>query len=221
MKRILLIAIIVIPAFLLSMKQEKSRTILFFGDSITQQGSNENGFIRVLQEGLNAKNDKSTHLINAGIGGNKVTDLFLRFNEDVLSKNPDEVVIWIGINDVWHSDRGVGTDINKFNGFYQKMIDQLKERNIKVTLCTPGVIGELNDHSNPHDGMLNAFSKSIRKLAKDNDCELIDFRKSFQEFEVKNNRDNKSSGILTTDGVHLNPQGNQFVAEIFKSVLRL
>ncbi len=221
MKRILLFAIIVIPAFLLSMKQEKSRTILFFGDSITQQGSNENGFIRVLQDGLSAKNDKSTQLINAGIGGNKVTDLYLRFTEDVLEKNPDEVVIWIGINDVWHSDRGVGTDFNKFSVFYQKMIDQLKEKNIKVTLCTPGVIGELNDHSNPHDGLLNAFSKSIRKLAEDNGCELIDFRKSFQEFEVKNNTDNKSSGILTTDGVHLNPQGNQFVAEIFKSVLKL
>jgi lysophospholipase L1-like esterase len=221
MKRILLFAIIVIPAFLLSMKQLKPRTILFFGDSITQQASNENGFLRVLQDGLNAKNDKSTQLINAGIGGNKVTDLFLRFNEDVLSKNPDEVIIWIGINDVWHSDRGVGTDLNKFSGFYQKMIDQLKARNVKVTLCTPGVIGELNDFSNPHDGMLNAFSKSIRKLAADNDCELIDFRKSFHEYEVKNNTENKRSGLLTTDGVHLNPQGNQFVAEIFKDALSL
>jgi lysophospholipase L1-like esterase len=220
MKRILLLAIIIIPTFL-SMKQGKSRTILFFGDSITQQGSNENGFIRVLQDELAAKKDNATRIINAGIGGNKVTDLFLRFNEDVLSKNPDEVVIWIGINDVWHTDRGVGTDLNKFSVFYQKMIDQLKAKNIKVTLCTPGVIGELNDNSNPHDGLLNAFSKSIRKLAKDNNCELIDFRKDFQEYEVKNNLENKSKEVLTTDGVHLNPKGNQFVADIFKKSLKL
>lgn len=220
MKRILLLAIIIAPIFL-SMKQEKSRTILFFGDSITRQGSNENGFITVLQKELATKNDNNTHLINAGIGGNKVTDLFLRFNEDVLSKNPDEVVIWIGINDVWHRDVGTGTDSHKFSGFYQKMIDELKLRNIKVTLCTPSVIGELNDNSNPHDGQLNAFSKTIRKLAKDNNCELIDFRKDFHEFQIKNNLENDTKGILTTDGVHLNTQGNQFVANIFKKTLKL
>lgn len=101
------------------------------------------------------------------------------------------------------------------------MIDQLKAKNVKVTLCTPGVIGELNDHSNPHDGELNAFSKTIRKLAADNNLELIDFRKSFYDYEVKNNTENKRSGILTTDGVHLNPQGNHFVADIFKGALAL
>jgi lysophospholipase L1-like esterase len=220
MKRLLLLTLIAIPT-LLSMKQEKKRTILFFGDSITQAGTSDIGFITLLQNGLTAKKDNSTQLINAGIGGNKVTDLYLRFNEDVLAKNPDEVIIWIGINDVWHRDNGTGTDLNKFPGFYQKMIDQLKQRNIKVTLCTPGVIGELNDGSNPHDGLLNSFSKVIRKLAKENDCTLIDFRKDFQEYEIKNNTKNSSKGILTTDGVHLNAQGNRFVADIFKGVLGL
>lgn len=220
MKRLLLFAFIIIPA-LLSMKEDKKRTILFFGDSITQQASNENGFIRILQNELVAKKDNSTQIINAGIGGNKVTDLYLRFNEDVLSKNPDEVLIWIGINDVWHRDNGTGTDLNKFSGFYQKMIDQLKQRNIKITLCTPGVIGELNDNSNPQDGLLNSFSKVIRKLAKDNDCTLIDFRKDFQEYKIKNNLENDSKGILTTDGVHLNAQGNKFVADLFKKSLKL
>lgn len=219
MKRILLLAIIITPIFL-SMKQEKSRTILFFGDSITRQGSNENGFIRVLQDELIAKKNNATQLINEGIGGNKVTDLFLRFNKDVLSKNPDEVVIWIGINDVWHRDNGTGTDLNKFSGFYQQMIDQLKQRNIKVILCTPGVIGELTDGTNPHDDLIDDFSKAVRKLAKDNNFPLIDFRKEFQDYEIKNNIDNDSKGILTTDGVHLNTQGNQFVANIFKKVLK-
>jgi len=220
MKRLLLFAFVIIPV-LLSMKQEKKRTILFFGDSITQAASDENGFISILQKELTAKNDKSTQLINAGIGGNKVTDLYLRFDDDVLSKNPDEVLIWIGINDVWHRENGTGTDLNKFPGFYQKMIDQLKQRNIKVILCTPGVIGELKDNANSQDELLNSFSDAIRKLANDNDCTLIDFRNDFQEYEIKNNSENKSSGILTTDGVHLNAQGNQFVADIFKDVLKL
>ena len=220
MKRLLIVVCIIIPT-LLSMKQNNKRKILFFGDSITQAASNEDGFIRILENELAAKKDNSTQLLNAGVGGNKVTDLYLRFNDDVLSKNPDEVLIWIGINDVWHRDNGTGTDLSKFPVFYQKMIDQLKARNIKVTLCTPGVIGELTDNSNPQDGLLNAFSKAIRKLAKDNNCTLIDFREDFQEYEIKNNLENKSKGILTSDGVHLNAEGNKFVADIFKKSLKL
>lgn len=220
MKRLLICTLLFFPV-LLSMKQEKSRTILFFGDSITNQGSKDGGFLTLLQAGLDAKKDKSTQLINAGIGGNKVTDLYLRFNEDVLDKNPDEVIIWIGINDIWHRDSDTGTDLKKFNGFYQKMIDQLKAKGVRVVICTPGVIGEFNDNTNPHDGLLNSLSQTIRKFASDNDCELIDFRKEFQEYERNHNSKNVEKGILTTDRVHLNANGNQLVADIFKKKLNL
>lgn len=203
------------------MKQAKDRTILFFGDSITQQASDPEGFIRILEKRLAEKNDQSIHLINAGIGGNKVTDLYLRLPEDVLSKNPDEVMIWVGINDVWHRDSGTGTDLNKFPGFYQKIIDQLKEQNIKVTLCTPGVIGELKDEANPHDPLLNDFSAAIRTLAEKNKVGLIDLRKEFQAYEAKHNSANESKGILTTDGVHLNKNGNQLVADAIQAKFKL
>ena len=220
MKRLLILTLLIFPV-LLSMDEQKSRTILFFGDSITNQGSSEEGFITLLQSDLDAKKNNSTHLINAGISGNKVTDLYFRFDEDVLAKNPDEVVIWIGVNDIWHRDSGYGTDLRKFNRFYQKMIDQLKAKGIKVVICTPGVIGEFNDNTNEHDGLLNSLSQTIRKLASDNDCELIDFRKEFQEYEGSHNVENVEKGILTTDRVHLNANGNQFVANIFKKALGL
>lgn len=221
MKRlsILFLTCLILPS-LLSMKQAKDRTILFFGDSITQQASDPEGFIRILEKALADKSDP-TVLINKGIGGNKVTDLYLRLPEDVLANNPDEVMIWVGINDVWHRDSGTGTDLNKFPGFYQKIIDQLKERNIKVTLCTPGVIGERKDEANPHDKLLNEFSAAIRTLAEKNNVGLIDFRKEFQAYEAKHNTANESKGILTTDGVHLNAKGNQLVAEAIQAGFKL
>ena len=63
-------------------------------------------------------------------------------DEDVLAKSPNAVVIWIGVNDVWHKKLlGTGTDADKFEKFYTAIIKKLRERNISVFLCTPAVIG--------------------------------------------------------------------------------
>src|ERR1700741_5134988 len=91
--------------------QEKKR-IVFFGDSITQAGVQPKGYITVLGDLLKQKNQAEKYeLIGAGIGGNKVYDLYLRMDDDVLAKNPNIVVIWVGVNDVWHKrSYGTGTD---------------------------------------------------------------------------------------------------------------
>jgi lysophospholipase L1-like esterase len=160
-------------------------------------------------------------LAGAGIGGNKVYDLYLRMDDDVLSKNPDAVVIWVGVNDVWHKKTsGTGTDYDKFEKFYQAIIKKLKEKNIKVYLVTPAAIGEKNDCTNELDGGLNNYSALIRNIASKNNCTLIDLRQEFLSYLKSNNPQNKDRGILTTDGVHLNEAGNQFVAEKMMTALR-
>jgi isoamyl acetate esterase len=52
-------------------------------------------------------------------------------------------------------------------------------------------------------------------------CTLIDLRKTFLEYEEANNPDNKESGILTTDRVHLNDKGNQLLADEMMKALSL
>ena len=194
---------------------QKKQQVIFFGDSITQMGVNPGGYIRLIDslckgEGLSNKYG----FTGSGIGGNKVYDLYLRMEDDVLSKNPDLVVIYIGVNDVWHKSLvGTGTDADKFEKFYEAIIKKLKAKNIKLILCTPAVIGEKNDHSNPQDGDLNQYSKMIRAIAKKNNLPLADLRNIFGEYNLKNNPENQAKGILTTDGVHLNARGNQLVAE--------
>jgi lysophospholipase L1-like esterase len=49
---------------------------------------------------------------------------------------------------------------------------------------------------------------------------LCDLRQAFLDYLVKNNTANKASGVLTTDGVHLNDAGNQFVAEQMLKFIR-
>jgi lysophospholipase L1-like esterase len=159
-------------------------------------------------------------LIGSGVSSNKIYDLYLRLEDDVLNRNPDVVVIFIGVNDVWHKRlTGTGTDADKFERFYNAILKKLADKNIKVILCTPAAIGEKTDTSNELDGDLNKYCNIVRNLASTNHLPLIDLRKIFMEYNLKNNPQNKERGILTTDGVHLNGKGNQLVAgEMWKAI---
>ena len=195
-------------------KQKKMR-VIFFGDSITQAGVSPGGYI-VRIDSMSKKEGVGDNyeFTGAGIGGNKVYDLYLRMETDVLAKNPDIVIIYVGVNDVWHkATYGTGTDPDKFENFYQAIIDKLKAKNIKVILCTPATIGEKTDFSNQQDGDLNKYSSIIRGIAAKNNLPVVDLRKSFLAYNLSNNPDNKEKGILTSDGVHLNAKGNQLVAD--------
>ena len=204
------------------MAKMKKTKVIFFGDSITKAGVQKGGYIDCIQKAINDKGKQNMYeLIGAGIDGNKVYDLYLRMEEDVLAKKPDTVVIYIGINDVWHKTSGIGTDIEKYEQFYAAIIRKLQAQKIKIFLCTSSVIGEKNKNANAQDADLNAYSAVVRKLATQFNCSLIDLRKAFSNYEKKNNPEDKEAGILTTDGVHLNDKGNQLVAEEMVKVLAL
>ena len=218
MKKVLLSFTLII--LMCSMQIQKPVRVIFFGDSITRAGVNPGGYITLMQEALRGKTNPEYELIGAGIGGNKVYDLFLRFEDDVLSKKPDVVVMYVGVNDVWHKQSSqTGTDPDKFIAFYTAMIKKLQAAGIRVIVCTPAAIGERTDFSNAQDGDLNRYSNIIRELAQKYSCGLVDLRKAFLDYNLKNNPENKESGILTTDRVHLNPAGNKLVADLMIKAL--
>jgi lysophospholipase L1-like esterase len=199
----------------LSFIQDSKKKIIFFGDSITELGVKKGGYIDLLNNRI-ANNGQTSQfdLLGAGIGGNKIYDLFLRMEKDVLIKTPDVVVIWVGVNDVWHkSMMGTGTDYDKFGLFYDAVVQKIQAKGAKVILVTPAVIGERYDHSNPQDGELNLYSNWIRKYAGEHQLTLVDCRKLFLEYSAKNNPKQLDKGILTYDRVHLNDAGNQLVAD--------
>ena len=212
MKKIFNISILLITTMALT--QVKKTKIVFFGDSITQAGINKGGYIDRIQNVINQRSlQQKYELAGAGIGGNKVYDLYLRMEEDVLAKDPQIVVIYVGINDVWHKTAGIGTDIEKYEKFYVAIVKKLQAKKIRVAVCTPSVIGEKKNNANPQDADLDAYSAVIRKLATTYNCTLIDLRAAFAQYEKGNNAEDKESGILTTDRVHLNEKGNQLVAD--------
>lgn len=193
------------------------KKIVFFGDSITEIGVQKGGYIDLIQQKLIENNQTDQYeLVGAGIGGNKIYDLYFRLEKDVLDFHPDVVFIFVGVNDVWHKDDfGTGTDPDRFDKFYTAIIEKIKAQGAEVVCVTPAVIGEKTDFSNPQDGDLNEYAKMVRNIAAKTDSKLIDLRKIFLEYNLTNNPNNADRGILTVDRVHLNQTGNELVAELF------
>jgi poly(3-hydroxybutyrate) depolymerase len=194
--------------------------IVFFGDSITEAGAQENGYIRVMEADLEKRRPElEVELIGAGISSHRVPDLQKRLDRDVLGKKPSIVVIYIGINDVWHWNHNRGTEKADFDAGLRDLIHEIDAAGARVILCTPSVIGEKTDGSNEFDAMLEEYSAISRRVAADTGAQLLDLRKRFMEFLATHNGDNAAVGLLTGDTVHLNAAGNRFVADCMLEAL--
>jgi lysophospholipase L1-like esterase len=220
MKKSYASALIVLICISLSFMPDKKIKVIFFGDSITEAGVRPGGFITIDDSLLNPPGSAAYQLIGAGISGNKVYDLYLRLEDDVISHSPDIVVVWIGVNDVWHKKMGTGTDADKFERFYLALIKKFKATGIRIIVCTPATIGEKYDNTNEQDGDLNKYANIIRKIAAEQQLTLVDMRKEFEDYEKIHNTANVDRGLLTADGVHLNETGNQFVAKLMAEGIR-
>jgi lysophospholipase L1-like esterase len=101
----------------------------------------------------------------------------------------------------------------KFRQGLEDLIDRLREADITVVQCTLTSVGEKHDGTNPHDERLEVFAETARQVALKKQVPLNDLRKAFVAYWVKNNGENKPSGILTYDGNHFIDAGHRLVAE--------
>lgn len=201
---------------------KKGDRIVFLGDSITAGGNSGKGYIQVIRAHLaDKKKGLAIECIGAGISGNKVPDLQKRVDKHVIDKKPTIVVIYIGINDVWHGEKNPknGTAPDAFEAGLKEVIGKCTKAGAQVVLCTPSVIGELPGGANNLDAALDEYANISRKVAKELNLNMCDLRKAFVTHLRANNPGMKAAGILTTDRVHLNEAGNRLVAEtILKSL---
>lgn len=186
---------------LMSMNHKKKRKkIVFFGDSITEFGTRFGGYMNILKNLLQeAGIDDDYELTGAGVAGDKIDDLYLIMDEDVLAKGADIVVVFIGVNDVGHKLSALtGTDIIRFEASYIAIIEKLLAAGISIVLCTPAVIGESATFISKEDEEINLYGDVIRTLALKYELPLVDLRQAFIDCDISN----KEYGILTTDKVH-------------------
>lgn len=197
--------------------------LVFFGDSITEAGDRPGGYVSIIRDTLTADyGEGSVEIIGAGIAGDKVTDLQARVERDVIARSPTHVVIYIGINDVWHDEfEGLtGTDPNAYQAGLRDLIETLQATGAEAMLCTPSVIGEDPDSDASTNQRLMTYAELSRTVAAQTGSPVCDLRVAFEQYLRVHNPDKVYDSILTTDGVHLNPRGNRFVAEVVLEDLR-
>ncbi len=191
----------------------RAERIVFLGDSITEMGAQPGGYVALVRDSLTRSSGGSIQVVGAGISGNRVPDLLVRVDRDVIAQKPSLTVIYIGINDVWHwALFNRGTPKAEYEAGLKELISKIQASGSQVILCTPSVIGEKRAGTNPSDTMLAEYAEVSRAVARASHVKLCDLNAAFAEHLRTHNPQDADKGILTTDGVHLNAEGNRFVA---------
>ncbi|MEG4836859.1 SGNH/GDSL hydrolase family protein [Microcoleus sp. B9-D4] len=201
------------------------RKIVTVGDSITEAGKYPGGYVWLLQRYLNALYpDRKIEIVNAGISGNKATDMQARFQKDAIDKKPDLVMINVGVNDVWHAffdfqnrqfyPQGKlpkGVPLAEYREKITQMVLAAKAAGIRVVLLSPTPIREILD--GPENRRLQEYVAAMREIALQNQCLFIDLNAPFREvIGTYQKHAGKTLNLLAADGVHPNPSGYRIIA---------
>lgn len=193
--------------------------IAFFGDSVTMQG----GFIKAIGDSLQKSANTAeldVKLLKHGLNGGRVPTVLEGKSpwgdlggtmESLLEKEqPTIVVIYLGINDVWHGEKG--TTKSEFEAGLNEMVAMSKKIGATVVLCAPSIIGEETQNNKLND-KLGEYAGIVRKIADKEKLALCDIHDAFLKELGDVNPDNKHKGNLTYDGVHMNEKGNALLAD--------
>jgi lysophospholipase L1-like esterase len=155
------------------------------------------------------------HVFNAGIGGShsghlsdnsrfKIKHALDRFDEAVLAKDPDFVIINLGINDSWVDSDDPKDDsripLPKYRENILYMVNTLKERNITVILMTPNALGE--KIASWRYKRTEKYINALRKIARKEKLPLIDQWKMMNE--LASIPGNQIDDFLLPDSMHTN-----------------
>ena len=206
--------------------------LLFFGDSITDMNRNYNenldnafsygtGYVFHIAGQLMYEHPGFYSIINKGISGNKITDLYNRFRNDVIKKNPDVITILIGVNDVWHEiTTHSGTPIETFTNLYLEMIETVKQElpKTRIILMEPFVLyGAATKDAFERFKDIYQYAKVVEDIAKKTNCFFLPLQREFDRISQHG-----EVNQLLYDGVHTNAGGAYLIAknwlELFKTI---
>ena len=187
------------------------KTIIAFGDSLTEGTAWwENNGLDTYPDIL-ARSFPNSTVINAGARGDSTYNAILRFENDVLAKNPDVVLMCFGMNDqAWEVqyDRPVQT-LERYRKQLVQMIVALQNIGTDVILVTPNPVNEEayspTASNNYEYGLMDEYCNEMREIALEYGCGLVDI-----------NREITVRGISTyvgSDGIHQTAAGHTLYGE--------
>lgn len=202
---------------------EPGSKLLFVGDSITDCNrarpvaeGNEvgNGYVAQINALLGALYPAhGIRVFNMGMNGNTVRDLKARWRKDVLDQQPDWLVIFIGINDVWRQfDTPLRTEQHVLIDEYRRELDSLIKQALPhlqgVVLMTPYFLEP--NHDDPMREAMDAYCAVVRELAEMHHAVLVDTQAAMDALLAHTH-----PMSLAWDRVHPNQTGHMALALAF------
>lgn len=196
--------------------------ILFFGDSITdstrERGSNDagrvreeysicprsygSGYVFLTAAQLFYEKPNAYEILNRGIGGDRLPQLYARIQLDVWNENPDVLSILVGFNDNNAGENPNFTDVKRWGRIYRMMISDTMERcpQTKIMICEPFAIARKDS--------IREYAVEAKKIAEE-------FGLPFVELQEKMERAVETYGLKAClfDGIHPNIVGSKVISD--------
>ena len=194
--------------------------VLFYGDSITDAGRNREllygeeslgfGYVKYAAEGLRERGFAEEEIINRGISGNRIVDLYARIKADCWNHKPDFISVLIGVNDVWHEvEHQNGVELDRFEKMYRFLIEDTKKAlpGVTMMLCEPFVLkGTATTAKFDRFMEVYKYAEVVKKLAEEYGLYYL----PLQETLTNTAGDNEAEYL--SDGVHPAVAGAKLIA---------
>ncbi|MEK4510112.1 lysophospholipase [Paenibacillus anaericanus] len=201
----------------------QNKVILFQGDSITDgnRGRSDDpnhilghSYAYIIGGKLgNEYAEKGLRFYNRGISGDRISDLYARWNEDAISLNPDIISIMIGVNDAWRTMKGEPSGVtDRFERAYRHVLEETSEvlPHTKLILCEPFILktGELAQQWEAWDERIKHYQAVVRQLAEQFHAVHVPLQEAFNEAAQR-----ADASYWLWDGVHPTAAGHDLIAK--------
>jgi lysophospholipase L1-like esterase len=202
--------------------EKRGLTILFQGDSITDANRNKaeesypylgHGYANLIAGRLGYRfPEANCRFINRGVGGNRVSDLYARWNEDAISLKPDIISILVGVNDAWRIMSGQPSGASdRFERVYRHLLDETREimPDSKLVLCEPFMLqtGLMADKWEEGRKLLDYYGGVVRELANSYSTVFVPLQAPFDNAATM-----ADASYWLHDGVHPTAAGHELIA---------
>jgi lysophospholipase L1-like esterase len=206
---------------------KKGAVILFQGDSITDEGRQQNvlepndhkglgnGYSAMIAGQLLLANTGSDiQCYNRGISGHKIPDLAARWDRDAVTLKPDVLSILIGVNDLWHTfafgSQYKGT-IHDYETGYRALIERSQKEipGVRIVICEPFTTRTTDEFKT-----LSQYREVARKLAEEKHLTFVPFQSLFDEASRS-----APGEFWLWDGIHPSAAGHAIMANHWREVV--
>jgi len=183
-----------------------NKTINIFGDSITWGACDEmGGWANRLRNYLGKDPVNYSKVCNLGVSGNNSDDLLKRFNSENQARNPNIIMIAIGVNDSQYinSKDNPRVTLEKFENNLLELIVQAKKFTEEIIFVGLTIVDESKvmpipwDKTKYYDNENTViYDAKIKEVAKNNNLHFIEMNDLLTEDDLE-------------DGLHPNSKGHE------------